>query len=95
MKLRKHYRGCYRFDLNDFAFGQVTKQLTWDWSGARDNSDTTSWTTGARGQWFAEIRQCRTGDLIKACWLWNTRREAVEEILAGNPLDYLDHSIGR
>ncbi len=74
-KLRKHYRGCYRFDLNDYAFGQVTKQ-----------SD---------GQWLAEIRVCRTGDLIKERWLWNTRRDAVEEILTTNPLDYIDHSIGR
>ena len=46
-------------------------------------------------RWFAEIRVCRTGDLIKACWLWDTRRDAVQESLAVNPLDYLDHSIGR
>ena len=69
-KLRKHYRGCYRFDLDDYAFGQVTRQ--------------------AGGQWFAEIRVCRTGGLIKACWLWDTRRDAVQEILTVNPLDYLD-----
>lgn len=80
VKLRKHYRGCYRFDLNDYAFGQVTKQTG---------------TGPAKGQWLAEIRVCKTGDLIKARWLWNTRREAVESILTTNPLDYLDHSIGR
>jgi len=74
-KLRKHYRGCYRFDLNDFAFGQVIKQ--------------------ENGEWAAEIRQCVTGSLIRDYWLWNTRKDAVEEILSINPVDYLDHSIGR
>ena len=83
-KLRKHYRGCYRFDLDDYAFGQVTRQVTRQGGMER-----------GKVRWFAEIRQCRTGDLIKACWLWDTRRDAIQEILAVNPLDYLDHSIGR
>ena len=33
-----------------------------------------------RSQWQAEVRDTQTGQLIRYAGLWNTRREAIEEL---------------
>lgn len=71
LHLTLHHRGfngsrTYRTDHVNGKFGQIKKETKEPWG-------TLLW-------WRAEIRDVETGNLIRAAGIWNTRKDALEEI---------------
>lgn len=61
LKLRKHFKGCYRLTLTSEKFGQVRKE---------------------KEGWIAEIRFSEDGTLQGLYGAWDTRAEAINELIS-------------